>query len=63
MVGVLPKVRYVEDRVEVAFSQKDWAQMRVWYGRKWRSNVTREMRRHLRERGLKGDFKNLTVLQ
>ena len=61
LVGLLPECRFGEDYLEVVFTTKAFNQIQSWYGRKWRSNVTHEIKRHCRFENLTPRLRELTI--
>jgi hypothetical protein len=63
LIGIEPECRFGEDYLEVIFTNKDFNQIKTWYGRKWRSNVTHEIKRHCRFDCLTPRLKELSITE
>ena len=62
MVGREPVCYFLRHYLFVEFSPEDFDQIKTWYGRKWRSNVTHEIKRHCRMNyGLKPELRHMQI--
>jgi len=63
MIGVEPRCEYDVDKLIVTFTEDQWKRFREWYPKKWRTNLTYEIKRHCKMDGIKPDLRNLKIIQ
>ena len=61
MVGVQPVCIFFNGELRIQFSTDQYIRLRTHYAKKWRSNVTHEVKRHCAMNGYKPQLRKMVV--
>ena len=61
MVGEQPTCLFFSGELRVHFTEEQFNRMKKWYGRKLRSNITHEIKRHCAINGYRPILRKLTI--
>ena len=63
MVGVSPRCNFFNDELRIEFTIPQFSSIKGFYGRRWRSNVTHEVKRHCEMNGYSPSLRRMKIVQ
>ena len=63
LIGIEPRCEFDIDKLVVTFTEEQWKDFMKYYPKKWRSNLTHEIKKELKRENIKPDLRNLKIVQ
>jgi len=63
MIGVKPTCLFFSGQLKIQFTHDQFEKVKGFYGRKWRSNVTHEVKRHCAMHGYSPNLRGMKIVR